>query len=123
MKKAFCLFCILLLLGTAAQADVVEDTWVCLKCGMESSGNACVTCNEPRGVWACVDCGTRNLSDTCSNCGKEVDPGYAFCPACGQKVEAAEPAKEDAPEAQPEEPVAPASEETAETADSDETAE
>lgn len=59
----------------------------------------------------------------CSNCGKEVDPGYAFCPACGQKVEAAEPAKEDAPEAQPEEPVAPASEETAETADSGETAE
>jgi TPR repeat protein len=76
MKKALCLFCILLLC-TAAQADVVEDTWVCLKCGMESSGNACATCNEPRGVWACVECGTRNLSGVCSNCGKEKPASLA----------------------------------------------
>lgn len=55
----------------------------------------------------------------CSNCGKEVDPGFAFCPACGQKVEAPE-VKPEAPEAKPEEAAAPQEEKPAETAEADE---
>ena len=63
------LLALLLLLSAACAAE--EDTWICLTCGQDASGDTCAYCGETRDVWTCADCGTRNLSDTCSQCGKE----------------------------------------------------
>ena len=63
------LLALLLLLSAACAAE--EDTWICLTCGQDASGDTCAYCGETRDVWTCADCGTRNLSDTCSHCGKE----------------------------------------------------
>ena len=72
MNDKFSRFLLLLLsLLLVCSASLADDTWVCLKCGQESTGNACAVCNEPRGVWICMECGTRNLSGACMYCGKE----------------------------------------------------
>ena len=73
MKRFFLLFLSLVLLFSSALAATQqpEETWVCLKCGQESTGSVCVVCGETRGVWTCSNCGARNLSDACMNCGTE----------------------------------------------------
>ena len=52
----------------------------------------------------------------CWRCGREVRDGMAFCPACGQKVEAPE-VKPEAPEAKPEEAAETAKADKTETAE------
>lgn len=32
------------------------------------------------------------MAASCAKCGKPIDPGWAFCPACGQRIEAPPPA-------------------------------
>ena len=74
LKRFALLFLSLVLLSASALAAAPtpqEETWVCLKCGQESTGSLCVVCGETRGVWTCSNCGTRNLSDACMNCGTE----------------------------------------------------
>ena len=78
LKRFLSLFLSLLLFCAAASADTdADETWICLKCGQETTGSACIICNEPRGVWTCVDCSTRNLSESCMNCGKEKTASIA----------------------------------------------
>ena len=78
LKRFLLLLLSLLLLCSVSLAAGTEETWICLKCGQESTGNACAVCNEPRGVWVCVECGTRNLSGTCRKCGKEKAASLAL---------------------------------------------
>ena len=77
-KRFLVLVLFLLLSGSAALADSVSDSSVCLNCGREFSGTACPACFETSGVWICMDCGTRNLSDVCMKCGKEKAASLAL---------------------------------------------
>ena len=43
------LLALLLLLSAACAAE--EDTWICLTCGQDASGDTCAYCGETRDVW------------------------------------------------------------------------
>ena len=79
MKKALALFLSLLLFCSAALADKKSggDTWICLNCGQEVSGETCPVCGTLQGAWICVECGTRNLSAVCMNCDRTRDVSVA----------------------------------------------
>ena len=51
-----------------------EETWFCIGCGQENTGNFCTNCGSPKpeenGAWTCPECGQEgNEGNFCSNCG------------------------------------------------------
>ena len=80
-KRFLSLLLALLLLFSAACA-AEEDTWICLTCGQDATGDTCAYCGETRDVWTCADCGTRNLSDTCSHCITCTKASFNTCYRC-----------------------------------------
>ena len=79
------------------------NTWKCVKCGAENTGNFCQTCGEkkpvPAAAWKCPKCGNENTGNFCQNCGEKKPEAPAewtcakcgavntgnFCQTCGEK--------------------------------------
>ena len=88
MKKSLTFFCLLLLVTffcLSASAESSGESWLCLACGNETSGESCPACGALRGQWFCDACRIPNLSDACLQCGKPRDQvlteqadGYGF---------------------------------------------
>ena len=47
-----------------------SDSWTCLICGAENTGNYCEECGHIRGSWFCPDCQRVNTKNFCPVCGK-----------------------------------------------------
>ena len=57
----------------SALAEETADTWFCLNCSGETTGDTCEICGQVRDFWCCASCGTSNLSSVCRNCGKSKE--------------------------------------------------